>query len=39
MATVIGAAVVGTALERWPGPINDNLLVAPGVACVVWITA
>ena len=37
--SVIGAAVVGTALERWPGPINDNLLVAPGVACVVWITA
>lgn len=29
-----GAAV----LERWPGPLNDNLVVAPGVALVVWLS-
>ncbi|UCD23630.1 MAG: hypothetical protein JSW51_11390 [Gemmatimonadota bacterium] len=35
-AVVVGA-VIGTALERWPGPCDDNLVVAPGVACVVWL--
>lgn len=30
-AVVVGA-VVATLLERWPGPFNDNLLIAPGVA-------
>jgi len=34
---VVSGAVVGTLLERWPGPCNDNLVVAPGVACVVWL--
>ena len=36
---VICGAVVGTILERWSGPLDDNLLIAPGVACVVWLTA
>ena len=34
---VIAGAVAAMALERWPGPLNDNLTVAPGVALVVWI--
>lgn len=29
------AAAVGTVLERWPGPFNDNLLVPPAVAASV----
>lgn len=29
------AATVGTALERWPGPFNDNLIVPPVVAASV----
>jgi dolichol kinase len=37
-ATLCGA-VVGAVLERWPGPLDDNVLIAPGVACVVWLTA
>jgi hypothetical protein len=32
---VVMASVVGTALERWPGPFNDNLIVAPAVAASV----
>jgi dolichol kinase len=28
-------AVVAAALERWPGPFDDNLVLAPGVAAVV----
>ena len=36
---VIGGALVGTALERWSGPIDDNLLIAPGVASAVWLLA
>ena len=31
----VGAATIGTAVERWPGPFNDNLLVAPAVAASV----
>lgn len=30
------AGLVAAALERWSGPVNDNLLVAPGVGLVVW---
>lgn len=29
---VLAGAVVAALLERWPGPFDDNLLVAPGVA-------
>jgi dolichol kinase len=36
---VLGGAVAGTLLERWPGPFDDNLVIAPGVAGVVWIAA
>jgi len=31
----VGAATVGTALERWSGPFNDNVIVAPAVAASV----
>jgi dolichol kinase len=40
--TVPGALVaglVGAALERWPGPFDDNLLLAPGVAGVAALLA
>ena len=30
-------AVVAAALERWSGPFEDNLLLAPGVAASVLI--
>jgi len=33
-AAAAGAAAA--ALEHWPGPVNDNLLVAPGVGLMVW---
>jgi dolichol kinase len=33
---VAGGGLAAAALERWSGPINDNLLVAPGVGLVVW---
>jgi len=33
-SSIIGA-VLGTVLERWPGPFNDNLIVAPAVAASV----
>jgi dolichol kinase len=35
-AAVAGGAF-GAALERWSGPFNDNLLIAPGVGLVVWL--
>jgi dolichol kinase len=31
--------VLGAALERWPGPLDDNLLVAPGVAGLAALLA
>ena len=31
------AAAVGTVLERWSGPLNDNVVVAPGVAAAVTL--
>ncbi len=37
LAAVLCGAVAAATLERWPGPFNDNLVVAPGVALVVWI--
>ena len=37
----LGVALVGAfvaaGLERWPGPFDDNLLIAPGVAASVWL--
>jgi dolichol kinase len=33
-----GAAIGAAVLERWPGPLDDNLLVPPGVALVAgWL--
>lgn len=33
------AGLVGAALERWSPPLDDNLIVAPGVALVVRLLA
>ncbi len=33
---IVGGAAAAMVLERWSGPMNDNLVVAPGVALVVW---
>ena len=33
------AALVGTLLERFPGPFDDNLLLAPGVAGAILVVA
>lgn len=30
------AGAVAAVLERWPGPFDDNLLMAPGVGLMVW---
>lgn len=35
LTAVISGAIVATLLERWPGPFDDNLVVAPGVALAV----
>lgn len=37
LIAIIGGAVSAMALERWSGPLNDNLVVAPGVALIVWL--
>lgn len=37
--TALAGGLVGTALERWPGPLDDNLLLAPGVAVTVALLA
>ncbi len=34
---VLGGTMVATTLERWPGLLDDNLLIAPGVASTVWL--
>lgn len=34
-ALVVGA--VGSALERWPGRLDDNLVLGPGVAVAFWV--
>lgn len=39
LVTVGFGALTAMSLERWPGPFNDNLLVPPGVALVVWLIA
>jgi dolichol kinase len=33
----LAGGVVGAALERWPGPFDDNLLIAPAVGLVAWL--
>jgi dolichol kinase len=35
----LAAGLVGAALERWSGPIDDNLVLAPGVAVTVALLA
>ena len=37
-AALAGGAL-GAAGERWSGPCNDNILIAPGVGLVVWLLA
>jgi len=37
--TALVAGLVGAALERWSPPLDDNLVVAPGVALVVRLLA
>lgn len=39
LLAVLGGACTGAALERWSGPFDDNLLVAPGVSMIVWLMA
>lgn len=34
---VLAGAAVTALLERWPGPVDDNLLVPTGVAAVLWL--
>ncbi|HEX9729246.1 MAG TPA: hypothetical protein VGA37_12135 [Gemmatimonadales bacterium] len=31
--------VAAAALERWSPPLDDNLVIAPGVAAIVWLVA
>jgi dolichol kinase len=38
-AAVVGAALAAAAVERWPGPCDDNLLVAPATALAVFALA
>jgi dolichol kinase len=35
----LAAGLLGAGLERWPGPFDDNLLLAPGVAAVAALLA
>ncbi len=35
----LAAGLVGAALERWSPPLDDNLVIAPGVALVVRLLA
>lgn len=35
----LATGAVGAALERWPGPLDDNLLLAPGVAGMAALLA
>jgi len=38
-AAVVGAALAAMAVERWPGPFDDNLLVAPATALAAFALA
>jgi dolichol kinase len=37
LVATLAAATAAAALERWPGPVDDNLLLPPGVAVCVWM--
>ena len=37
LIAVVSGAAAAMVLERWSGPLNDNLVVAPGVALTVWL--
>jgi dolichol kinase len=39
LVATLAAAAVAAALERWPGPADDNLIIPPGVAVCVWMLA
>lgn len=39
VTTVVVGALVAASLERWSGPVNDNLTVPPATALVVWLIA
>lgn len=39
LRAVLGGAVVAASAERWSGPLNDNLLVAPLSAAICWLWA
>ncbi len=39
LVAVLAGASAAAALERWPGPADDNLIVPPGVAACVWMLA
>jgi dolichol kinase len=36
LSAAVLAGLVAALLERWPGPFDDNLLIAPGVGLTVW---
>jgi dolichol kinase len=38
-AAAVGAALAATVVERWPGPCDDNLLVAPATALAAFLLA
>jgi len=35
--SVVAGSLAAAAVERWSRPVDDNLVIAPGVAAVVWI--
>ncbi|GIW52940.1 MAG: hypothetical protein KatS3mg081_2295 [Gemmatimonadales bacterium] len=39
LRVVAGGALLAAAVERWSGPLNDNLLIAPCSAAICWLWA
>lgn len=37
LVAVVAAAVTAAASERWSRPLDDNLVLAPAVAAVIWM--
>ncbi len=37
LRVVLGGALVAATVERWSGPLNDNLLIAPCSAALCWL--